>query len=407
MFRSGRFAALKILTADMSKDSTELQILESIATSTSADVEQYVTLPLDHFWHDGPNGVHLCLLFDLMGPNANSMLEELPCNNPRNLQMPLRYPLWMAKRLLRQTLQGLVYLHANGIVHGDFQPGNMLFTLKDLSNVNECELNQDDDYHYGSTSSVERLDGKFDKWAPRYLAVAQPLDKYADIGPDFMVKLSDLGGGEHILFLTSGYWSNGTDQNDTAFFSTAPPKKLLTPCGLRAPEIIFGIQYDKSLDVWAFGCLLFEFIAGQPLFLASGYGNNEDDDDELLLQLTDILGPLPDEVYSLWPRSSKFFDADKVQFNCYFDEMPEGTDLLELKGQPLEQFFDSLKPAEMSDDEAKTVKSLLKRILQYDATKRPTAEQILQDPWFAVEPAHSEVSGVLLEPKNSYSGDTV
>lgn len=137
-----------------------------------------------------------------------------------------------------------------------------------------------------------------------------------------------------------------------------------------------------SMDIWAFGCLIFEFVAGQPLFLTPGYPDEEEDDDNHLLQLHDILGPLPDHLYSRWMRSSRYFDANGVQFNSYLEEMPQGTDLLDVKGLPLEQFFDSLKPEEMTDDEANDVKSLLRQILQYDASKRPTTKEILQNPWF-------------------------
>lgn len=146
--------------------------------------------------------------------------------------------------------------------------------------------------------------------------------------------------------------------------------------------MIFDTTYDMSIDIWAFGCLVFEFIAGQPLFLTPGYPDEGEDDDNHLLQLSDILGPLPDHVYSRWTRSSRYFDADRVHFNSYLCEMPEGTDLLEVRGLPLEQFFDSLKPSEMDDDEANEVKALLRQILQYDAAKRPTAKEILQNPWF-------------------------
>ena len=111
--------------------------------------------------------------------------------------MKIRYPIWMAKRFLRQALQGLACLQANDIVHGDFQPGNILFTLNDLHDIDKQELHQDANYKWGSISEpVERLDGRKDECAPGYLAVPQPLAKYADIGPDFKVRLSDFGVGE-------------------------------------------------------------------------------------------------------------------------------------------------------------------------------------------------------------------
>ncbi|AYV80250.1 MAG: serine/threonine protein kinase [Gaeavirus sp.] len=59
------------------------------------------------------------------------------------------------------------------------------------------------------------------------------------------------------------------------------PKILLTDFGLmrkdvhertiqtryyRAPEIIFGLPYDKSIDLWSLGCSIYELITGEILF---------------------------------------------------------------------------------------------------------------------------------------------
>jgi len=117
------------------------------------------------------------------------------------------------------------------------------------------------------------------------------------------------------------------------------------------------------------------------LFLIPGYGNDQEDDDEHLLQLTYILGPIPDHLYSLWVRSSLYFNANRLQYNSYLEEVPADVDPLSAQGVPLEQMFDDLKPADMGDVEATAVKHLLKRILQYDIAKRPTVNDILQDPW--------------------------
>ena len=97
--------------------------------------------------------------------------------------------------MLRQALLGLDYLHQNEIVHGDFQPGNLLFSVSGLDAVDEACLLQATGPEAFS-EPVRRRDGKFDLWAPRYLALNQPLKEFADIGPDFKVKVSDLGGGE-------------------------------------------------------------------------------------------------------------------------------------------------------------------------------------------------------------------
>ena len=112
------------------------------------------------------------------------------------------------------------------------------------------------------------------------------------------------------------------------------------------------------------------------------YENLEDEIDDHILMLSDTLGPLPENLYALWPRSSKYYTSERVQFNTLLYEDPEETDLLSNKMKSLEDFFDENKPADLSDEESTMVKTLLRRILQYEPANRPTPAQILQDPWF-------------------------
>lgn len=49
----------------------------------------------------------------------------------------------MAKLILKRALLGLAFLHTNNIIHGDFQPGNLLFSILDIGSLSEEELKQD------------------------------------------------------------------------------------------------------------------------------------------------------------------------------------------------------------------------------------------------------------------------
>ncbi len=188
--------ALKILTANASSHGRELTILRQTSQSPleHAGRKHIITL-LDDFEHHGPNGTHVCLVFEVMGPSAASMMDLLPENRPKKYGRRNRYPKWMARSMLRQALLGLDYLHQMEIVHGDFQPGNLLFAVSGLDAVDEARVLQGTGPGLVS-EPVRRQDGKEDRWAPRYLALNQPLTDCLDIGPDFTVKISDLGGGE-------------------------------------------------------------------------------------------------------------------------------------------------------------------------------------------------------------------
>jgi non-specific serine/threonine protein kinase len=159
---------------------------------------------LDAFEERGPNGTHACLAFEPMGPSAASMARLLLMNQPLRYGRRIRYPSWMARSILRQALLGLDYLHQQGIVHGDFQPGNLLFGLR------EAELNAVDANTMileslarprAVSAAPRRLDGKInDPWAPKCLANVQPLVEYTKLGRDVTVKISDLGGGMLAFF---------------------------------------------------------------------------------------------------------------------------------------------------------------------------------------------------------------
>lgn len=74
----------------------------------------------------------------------------------------------------------------------------MLSGLDDINSVPEDMLCQGEDAQSRSISHpVLRVDGKQDRWAPRYLCNSQPLTTYANYTTNLDIKLSDMGGGEY------------------------------------------------------------------------------------------------------------------------------------------------------------------------------------------------------------------
>jgi dual specificity tyrosine-phosphorylation-regulated kinase 2/3/4 len=68
----------------------------------------------------------------------------------------------------------------------------------------------------------------------------------------------------------------------------------------RSPEVILGIPYSVSIDMWSFGCMLAELFTGYPLFP----GENEA---EQLACIMEIKG-IPDvTLLSRGSRSRTFF----------------------------------------------------------------------------------------------------
>ncbi|KAF4439326.1 hypothetical protein F53441_12605 [Fusarium austroafricanum] len=367
--KGSRYVALKITVSDKEEQSRELQMLHYLAKVAPVESTKYITQLLGEFEHKGPNGTHKCLVLEAMGPSSCQMFLKPP-GRRRVSGEKERYPAQTAKHIFRDVLKGLSFLHKNGISHGDFQPGNVLFPLKNVDSCDEATLHQPEDFKGWTT--VERKDGKKDKWAPRYLYAARPLSAYSGLDGNFKiidesleVKLSDLGG---------------------AYFFNDPPKKPIVPFGLRAPELILKGEVHKTQDIWSFGCILFELITGRPIFYLEGPFRDEfNPDDEHLFEVIDSLGPLPDELYSHWKTASLYYTKDRKLYNRRLGGVKEGRKPVMLEPSEMltmEEAFDKESP-EMTNKEAEEIKSLIRWILQYNPDERPSADEILCHPWFA------------------------
>lgn len=73
----------------------------------------------------------------------------------------------------------------------------------------------------------------------------------------------------------------------------------------RCPEVIFSIKYSSSIDVWSFGCLLYEICTGKPLFWSS----NEQD---LITQMILIAGNPPQEMINSSRKMRRYFFNKKL-----------------------------------------------------------------------------------------------
>ena len=212
-----------------------------------------------------------------------------------------------------------------------------------------------------------------DRWAPRYLAIADSLVDYTDLDAGFTVKISDLGAGK-----LSRMFDRKRFNANSACKSNNVSKDPVTPVGLRAPELILKTPFDHNIDIWSFGCLLYYFLTGMPLFPVDNGGQKLDDcDDDHFLQMTDYLGPLPQHMISQWSRSSKYFRDNGELFNTMISG-PPGIN----RFGPVEELFKQNKSDEISEEKEHLVLDLLRSVLRYEPKERPSAEDILKHPWF-------------------------
>ena len=104
------------MTADATTDSGELSILRSLdkLCKGSLGTECIVQL-LDEFSHQGPNGTHQCLVFELLGPTVDMVTSDYYSvdNDPEESLEPD-----IVLKISEQLLKAITFLHEAGYVHG-------------------------------------------------------------------------------------------------------------------------------------------------------------------------------------------------------------------------------------------------------------------------------------------------
>lgn len=107
-----QWVSIKIMTADSTKDSQELKTLRSLAKYSQGDLcAKYVVQLLDDFLHQGPNGCHQCLVFELLGPTIDMVVSDYHTVGDT-------FEKEIILRLSEQLLQAATFLHEAGYVHG-------------------------------------------------------------------------------------------------------------------------------------------------------------------------------------------------------------------------------------------------------------------------------------------------
>ncbi|XP_008803034.1 shaggy-related protein kinase epsilon-like isoform X1 [Phoenix dactylifera] len=118
----------------------------------------------------------------------------------------------------------------------------------------------------------------------------------------------------------------------------------------RAPELIFGAtEYTTAIDMWSVGCVLAEFLLGQPLFPGeSGV--------DQLVEIIKVLGtPTREEIKCMNPGYTEF-------------KFPQ------IKARPWHKLFHKWMPPEAVD--------FISRLLQYSPNLRCTALEACAHPFF-------------------------
>jgi serine/threonine-protein kinase SRPK3 len=276
---TARLVALKVLTSDSSGRNRELQIHNYLQESCKEDFDATrVVAPLDHFHVQGPNGDHLCLVFELLGPSIAALSEF--SNEYKIRPEKLRV-------LARQLIEALIHLHKVGVSLSDISPNNILFTINGLDlwtneqiyetfgTPEEFEVkrailynpdNPMDPDEYAKLCAV-------DEHAPKL--VYRPIELLAAAGVADLVQ-------PQLRFIDLG----------EAFLIEEPPRcaEMGVNVAYSAPEISFDEYPSSGVDTWALACVLFQLRTGDTLFREGYFGGPG-----VLWKMIDTLGPLPIE----------------------------------------------------------------------------------------------------------------
>ena len=139
----------------------------------------------------------------------------------------------------------------------------------------------------------------------------------------------------------------------------------------RSPEVILGINYNTSADIWSFACLIFELIIVDYLFepkTSDSFSKN----DNHLAQIIELLGKMPKKFCTIGKNSKKYFSKDG--------------NLLRIKNL---QFW-NLKSVlitkyKIKENEAKSLCDFLLPMLEYYPEKRASAKTMLNHYWLKMK----------------------
>ncbi|KAH6903328.1 kinase-like domain-containing protein [Coprinopsis sp. MPI-PUGE-AT-0042] len=355
----GSLASLKIITADASKytSGTELDVFRRSA-ACSGEGKRFILQFLDSFFHEGPNGKHLCVVTEVSGPPLATNLLAYGPEGVEDLEPEF------AGTFVWQLVQGLEYLHSCGIVHGDLHLGNILYHLPGLSTLKSPD---DIEKYFGAptTLAITLRKGRSSLFnvphLPRFVVYpAHYTHFYEQLFADpSLAELRICDFSESSLFDPATLVPHGTK------------RKLNCPDTHLAPEVIFDDLVSPASDIWALGNSMHQIMDGGGTEGRSAIeGESECSMDEILCRMVHAFGSkLPDRWWNAWEKRTEYFD-DQGQW-VVDPGMFRPRQLLLGRGMYRPSFF----PGGTKE----AFVEVLRRIFVYEPVERLTAAELVKE----------------------------
>ncbi|KAJ6130061.1 kinase domain protein [Penicillium capsulatum] len=257
-WQTDRSVTLKILNNNRPEDARdERAIEEQIAQKGSSHRgSAIIRTCLDSLEVNGPEGNHLCLVYEPMREPLWIFQGRFPS---------VKLPLSIAKAYICILLTGLDYLHTEcRVVHTDLKLENILMTFENEHILPDFIKHQ-----------TEKLPMQY---KPDAITGRTVYRCHNDFGP------LDRKSLKHMVPKIADFGLATKLNNEVGIH-------IIQPDHYRAPEVILGCGWDFSADIWNFGVMVWNIIENTELFRQVHDDRGRYDSKAHLAEMIALLGP--------------------------------------------------------------------------------------------------------------------
>ena len=139
----------------------------------------------------------------------------------------------------------------------------------------------------------------------------------------------------------------------------------------RSPEVLLGINYNETADIWSLACIVFELATGDYLF-SPRKGETYSKNDDHIAKFIRMLGKMPKNFALSGDYSYK-----------YFNRKGEMRRVHNIPKIPLKMVL--MMKYHFKEKEAQALSDFLMPMLEYLPEKRASARELLSHPWLKME----------------------